>query len=231
MPSAEPSIETVDVREVINDTVAFNRVAAQQRKQMLNTVFNESVPQFLETDPVRMQQKINNLISNAIKVLDEKSNVTVRVDFRQKSLQVLVEETKLDGDEEEAKEFFFPQNILAREIALNNESQTTFKFRRSIAQNVISDESLINQLDPDLSSKAFCVKIKATKPEDGFGGGKNLNSLSSSELLVSEIKTKIFVYANNTEEFTELELVFGLELQLKSQTTVFMDASIMLHKI
>jgi len=85
MPSAEPTIETVDVREVINDTVAFNRVAAQQRKQMLNTVFNESVPQFLETDPVRMQQKINNLISNAIKVLDEKSNVTVRVDFRQKS--------------------------------------------------------------------------------------------------------------------------------------------------
>jgi signal transduction histidine kinase len=133
MPTAEPKIELVDVREVINDTVAFNRVNAHQRKQKLTTVFNDSMPRFLETDPVVMQQKINNLISNSIQVLDENTNVSVRVDFRQKRLQVLVEETKLEGDTEETKDFFYPQNILAREITLNNESQTTFKFRRIIA--------------------------------------------------------------------------------------------------
>jgi signal transduction histidine kinase len=108
-------------------------VNAHQRKQKLTTVFNDSMPRFLETDPVVMQQKINNLISNSIQVLDENTNVSVRVDFRQKRLQVLVEETKLEGDTEETKDFFYPQNILAREITLNNESQTTFKFRRIIA--------------------------------------------------------------------------------------------------
>jgi hypothetical protein len=52
-------------------------------------------------------------------------------------------------------------------------------------------------------------------PEDGFGSGKNVNSYSSSELLISERKTKIFVYASSPEEFSELELVFGFDLQLK----------------
>lgn len=32
VPNAEPNIEVVDVREVINDTVTFNKVQAHQKK-------------------------------------------------------------------------------------------------------------------------------------------------------------------------------------------------------
>jgi hypothetical protein len=45
--------------------------------------------------------------------------MTLSVDFRQQSLQVLLAETTQNNDEEEAKEFFFPKNILAHEMSMN----------------------------------------------------------------------------------------------------------------
>jgi signal transduction histidine kinase len=64
----------------------------------MKTVFNDSVPQFLETDPVKLQQRVNDLISNAIKVFDESKVITVSVDFRSQSLQVLVADTTQSND-------------------------------------------------------------------------------------------------------------------------------------
>jgi signal transduction histidine kinase len=145
IPQAEPQQLVVDVKEVISDTIAFNKVVAHQKKQKLQLVFNDSVPQFLETDPVVLQQTVNNLINNAINVLEESASMSVRADFRNNSLQVLVEELPKEEGAEEFKEFFVPTNILSQDVALN--SADTYSLRRTLARDLLNDTELIRDLD------------------------------------------------------------------------------------
>lgn len=47
----ETKLESIDVREVVTDTVNFSKIPAQSRKQKLITIFEPFLPEFLETDP------------------------------------------------------------------------------------------------------------------------------------------------------------------------------------
>jgi signal transduction histidine kinase len=74
--------EIIDVRDIIFDTVKYNQVhASSLKKQKLVAKFDDNLPHFLEVDPVRLQTTINNLLRNAINVLDFKAYVTVVCTF------------------------------------------------------------------------------------------------------------------------------------------------------
>lgn len=68
---------------------------------------------------MRLQQTVNTLFSNAIKVCNEKATLLASVDFRNNSLQVMLQEQECADDLEESKEFFIPANILSREVTHN----------------------------------------------------------------------------------------------------------------
>jgi signal transduction histidine kinase/CheY-like chemotaxis protein/HPt (histidine-containing phosphotransfer) domain-containing protein len=68
------------VHEVVRDTVALQRVTAQQKGLSLNYVWNGSIPERVKTDPARFRQMVTNLVGNAIK-FTEKGGVTVALEM------------------------------------------------------------------------------------------------------------------------------------------------------
>ena len=50
---------------------------AHKKKQRIVLKIDEKVPNFIESDPIRLQQIVNNLISNAIKFSDEKTRIDI----------------------------------------------------------------------------------------------------------------------------------------------------------
>ena len=50
---------------------------AHKKKQRIVLKVDEKVPNFIESDPIRLQQIVNNLISNAIKFSDEKTQIDI----------------------------------------------------------------------------------------------------------------------------------------------------------
>lgn len=67
-----------DIKELIEDTIKIHALKAIDKGLELNYQFASSVPQFLAGDSHRMQQVLNNLISNAIK-FTERGEILVTI--------------------------------------------------------------------------------------------------------------------------------------------------------
>lgn len=61
------SAKDIDIRQLISNLQAANRMRAEERGNILKVVFDENIPEFLRGDEVRLNQVLNNLISNAVK--------------------------------------------------------------------------------------------------------------------------------------------------------------------
>jgi len=59
------------VRDTINDVINSCRLHAEKKRQQIKLVFEDNIPKILKFDPARLQQIINNLMSNAIKFSQE----------------------------------------------------------------------------------------------------------------------------------------------------------------
>ncbi len=59
-----------DIKDMIHDTIKIHAVNAAKKGLELNYLLSSSLPQYLKGDPLRIQQILNNLISNAIKFTD-----------------------------------------------------------------------------------------------------------------------------------------------------------------
>ncbi len=57
----------IDIRELVNNLKAANRMRSEERGNKLKVMFDEDIPLFVRGDEVRLNQVLNNLISNAIK--------------------------------------------------------------------------------------------------------------------------------------------------------------------
>ena len=55
----------------------MNKMQAHKKKQRIVLKVDESVPKFIESDPIRLQQIANNLLTNAIKFSDEKTRIDI----------------------------------------------------------------------------------------------------------------------------------------------------------
>lgn len=95
-------------------------------------------------------------------------------------------------------------------MSMNKNSSSTFLGRRILATQLSSDDDIINQFDPASLIKAFCVKIKANKTS--FAEGPHVTN--SSNDVINEKITKIYVYANDPVEHNNLETLFFDELLL-----------------
>lgn len=84
--------EPVDLHALIQGTVDFFAIAAQNKELVLHKDVGPDVPEFLTCDGLRLKQVLNNLLANAIKFTQEGS-VTLKVERRAGALAFQVIDT------------------------------------------------------------------------------------------------------------------------------------------
>lgn len=80
MEAGKLKIENVnfDIKALVEDTLKTHLIKALDKGLELNYSFSASIPQYLVGDPNRIQQILNNLVSNAIKFTDN-GEITVAI--------------------------------------------------------------------------------------------------------------------------------------------------------
>lgn len=95
----------VDVVELIQRVLKTFQTSAATKQIKLETRFDEDVPK-LNADPLRIEQILNNLISNAIKYSPEGSDVEIGVRPTHSRLEIWVSDRGQGIDESEIRELF-----------------------------------------------------------------------------------------------------------------------------
>ena len=97
-----------DTREQFNEIIEFFRTSAVQKKVNIEIHFTLSVPEYIQTDLLRVKQIMSNLLSNAIKFSKQNNTVMVNVDFYQKTLEISVHDEGIGITSEAQKRIFKP---------------------------------------------------------------------------------------------------------------------------
>lgn len=75
-----------DIKALVKETIKIHVLKAVDKGLELNYQYASSIPQYLKGDPLRVQQVLNNLISNAIKFTEEgEILVTIKKDTNSKN--------------------------------------------------------------------------------------------------------------------------------------------------
>ncbi len=71
-------VQTVDLREIVTNTLESRRADAERRQQTL-TMQLTTVPVFVEADTVRLVQVVSNLVDNAVRYTPDAGHINVAV--------------------------------------------------------------------------------------------------------------------------------------------------------
>ena len=100
------NVEQVNLMEFIHNLLKLFRYQAVQKNLELNTHFGEDLPEFIQTDPQRLNQILKNLLSNALKFTEEGS-ITLSVTREgDSSLKISVKDTGIGIKEEKQMAVF-----------------------------------------------------------------------------------------------------------------------------
>ncbi|MBV7273815.1 PAS domain S-box protein [Clostridium sp. PL3] len=99
-----------DIKSLIEETIKFHLARASEKGIELNYIFSKDIPKFVFGDPGRLQQILNNLISNAIK-FTEVGEVLIKIDKvkienNEVELQFVVEDSGIGIAEENIERLF-----------------------------------------------------------------------------------------------------------------------------
>ncbi len=105
--SLELNLEKADYMQLVEKTVHFNRLVAGYKDIDIQTTFSENeLP--LRFDKSKMEQVLNNLISNAIKYSHKGSDIMVRVDVQNDMVKTSVIDHGVGIKDEELPYIFQP---------------------------------------------------------------------------------------------------------------------------
>ncbi len=95
--------------EIVGDAISLMGVRAREKRLSLNIEFEGLLPEYIETDVVRLRQVLLNVLSNAIKFTDQGSvRLIVRADDQQNRLVFAVVDTGIGISEEKLSQIFDP---------------------------------------------------------------------------------------------------------------------------
>ncbi|HVG22244.1 MAG TPA: HAMP domain-containing sensor histidine kinase [Blastocatellia bacterium] len=100
-------LEATDLRAIIEDNVALNRILADKRQVRLSLVQDEDIPRLM-LDPAKIEQVLNNLIVNAIKFSPSGGAVEVRLNKGENDVTISVSDQGPGIPEEEFHKLFNP---------------------------------------------------------------------------------------------------------------------------
>jgi signal transduction histidine kinase len=103
----------IDFREVIEKSLALNEILARKRGVALSLVCDPNIPRLL-VDGAKIEQVLNNLISNAIEHSDPGTIVEIEVSYNGQAVTVLVKDQGPGLTQEDIQKLFRPFARAAR---------------------------------------------------------------------------------------------------------------------
>lgn len=225
---------TLDIHPV-NTKKLFDELAAIYHKGRLkNNVkfeydFSETIPAYLELDPLRLTQIINNLLSNAIKFTDQ-GEVILELKYSEDKLIILVEDTGIGVSKTKQASLFneFTQADVSTTrkyggtglgltickkltekmngtITIESEVNKGSRFEVIIPANI----SAVNRAESEPQKVADLNGLDVLLVEDNL-----VNQLVATKML-SKFNCQVYTAANGEEALTKLEK--------KYYSLIFMD--------
>ena len=97
---------TINLNEFIDRLSINYKILAEENQQEFSVNFKNSEPIFCNTDPVYLQESLDNLVSNAIKYTGEKGSVSVNVEEANGEINIGVTDTGVGLSKEELPKIF-----------------------------------------------------------------------------------------------------------------------------
>ncbi len=112
--------EPIELRQLVDEMVALFRHHAEEKGVQLDVLFDDQLPQWIETDPLRLRQILINLIGNALKFTPAGS-VVLRLGQEEGELLIVLQDTGI-GIAEDKLDVVFEQfsqadNTLSRQYS------------------------------------------------------------------------------------------------------------------
>jgi signal transduction histidine kinase len=118
----------------------------------------------IESDPIRLQQVVNNLLTNAIKFSDEKTNISIESHYLtdKRLFQVTVVDEGIPISDEEAATLFkqFVTLKSARDINAAGPGLGLYMCRE-LCRQMGGEIKLVNKNDTMAGEKAFVLNVRA----------------------------------------------------------------------
>ena len=89
----ETDLKPLNIRNAINQNVAFFDSAARLKSQQLSVSIGDELPEVVMMDREKLETILNNLISNALKFTPFQGSVTVTASWQNNMLSILVSDT------------------------------------------------------------------------------------------------------------------------------------------
>ena len=156
--------ERVDPRELLQEVVDSNKMQARKKNQGIVLLIDDSVPKFIDIDPLRMQQIVNNLLTNAIKFSDEGTRIDIESYYMpdKELLQVSVIDNGIPISDEEALTLFQPHATLQKARDINAAGPGLGLYMcRCLCNQMGGNIKLLNKIEKSVGDKAFVVNLVA----------------------------------------------------------------------
>ncbi|MDB5193921.1 MAG: response regulator [Segetibacter sp.] len=82
------SEKDIDVRQQLNNIKLANRAAAQEKGNELEVIIDDNIPSFVKGDVVRLNQILNNLVSNAVK-FTQNGKINIELKLKQATTELV----------------------------------------------------------------------------------------------------------------------------------------------
>lgn len=116
------NLNRVNIVDLLKSNIDLNSHLAKQKS--INIIFNSSKPEiFLNVDPKKIDQVINNLLTNAIKYSESNTQVIINVKDTEIGAEICIKDEGLGIPEDEIDNIFKPFNITSN-VSTGGEKST-----------------------------------------------------------------------------------------------------------
>lgn len=188
------TLETIDfdIKQIFDQTINLLKAKAQEKGIQLNYSIDETLPSHLVGDPVRLNQILLNLTSNAVKFTEKGSvNVTVSMRYKTKQhlvLKIAVKDTGIGIREDQLENIFssFTQaeNYITRKYGGTGLGLSITKKLVELIQGEISVNSVLNKGSEFIVELPFQLSKKASLDKENYS--KNHQQLKGIKVLLAE---------------------------------------------
>ncbi len=100
-------ISKIEIREFMNNSTKLFKFNVEKKKLYFNLIIEDDVPQFIESDEMKIKQIIYNLLSNAFK-FTLNGGISIHVYMKKSNLHIDFKDTGIGIEDDKQKDIFDP---------------------------------------------------------------------------------------------------------------------------